>query len=154
MQLICEAYQIMKTILGMKESEIADVFETWNKGVLDSFLIEITRDILRYNDVDGAPLVTKILDSAGQKGTGKWTAINALDLGRFNLILLRTDSHFAASHSLIHIVPRSHRPTSHSDRRSRLCTMLVKLERRASTRIQSFGRTSNCSFRRRQETIH
>lgn len=82
MQLICEAYDIMKRILGMEESEIADVFERWNKGVLDSFLIEITRDILRYNDKDGKPLVTKILDSAGQKGTGKWTAINALDLGQ------------------------------------------------------------------------
>jgi 6-phosphogluconate dehydrogenase len=85
MQLICEAYQIMKTILGMEEAEIADVLERWNKGVLDSFLIEITRDILRYNDKDGKPLVTKILDSAGQKGTGKWTAINALDLGAWEL---------------------------------------------------------------------
>jgi len=81
MQLICEAYQILKQGLGMKEAEIADVFEKWNKGVLDSFLIEITRDILRYNDEDGQPLVTKIADVAGQKGTGKWTAINALDLG-------------------------------------------------------------------------
>ncbi|KAG5294436.1 6-phosphogluconate dehydrogenase [Histoplasma ohiense] len=60
---------------------MGDVFEKWNKGVLDSFLIEITRDVLRYNDDDGVPLVEKILDSAGQKGTGKWTAINALDLG-------------------------------------------------------------------------
>ena len=60
---------------------MADVFATWNKGVLDSFLIEITRDVLRYTDDDGKPLVEKILDSAGQKGTGKWTAINALDLG-------------------------------------------------------------------------
>ena len=60
---------------------MADVFEKWNKGVLDSFLIEITRDVLRFKDDDGSPLVEKILDSAGQKGTGKWTAINALDLG-------------------------------------------------------------------------
>lgn len=82
MQLICEAYHIMKAILGMEEAEIADVFERWNKGILDSFLIEITRDILRYNDKDGKPLVTKIMDAAGQKGTGKWTAINALDLGQ------------------------------------------------------------------------
>jgi len=81
MQLICEAYQILKQGLGLKEAEIADVFEKWNKGVLDSFLIEITRDILRFNDEDGEPLVTKIADVAGQKGTGKWTAINALDLG-------------------------------------------------------------------------
>jgi 6-phosphogluconate dehydrogenase len=65
----------------MSAAEMGDVFERWNKGVLDSFLIEITRDVLRFNDDDGAPLVGKILDSAGQKGTGKWTAINALDLG-------------------------------------------------------------------------
>src|SRR5277367_3038641 len=71
----------MKRGLGMSYPEMADVFAQWNKGVLDSFLIEITRDVLRYNDDDGKPLVEKILDSAGQKGTGKWTAINALDLG-------------------------------------------------------------------------
>ena len=71
----------MKRGLGLSEKEMGDVFEKWNKGVLDSFLIEITRDVLRFNDDDGTPLVEKILDSAGQKGTGKWTAINALDLG-------------------------------------------------------------------------
>jgi len=76
-----QAYDIMKRGLGMSYSEMADVFATWNKGVLDSFLIEITRDVLRYTDDDGKALVEKILDSAGQKGTGKWTAINALDLG-------------------------------------------------------------------------
>jgi len=81
MQLICEAYDIMKRGLGMTYPEMADVFAEWNNGVLDSFLIEITRDVLRYNDDDGTALVEKILDSAGQKGTGKWTAINALDLG-------------------------------------------------------------------------
>ncbi|KAI2607505.1 decarboxylating 6-phosphogluconate dehydrogenase [Hypoxylon fragiforme] len=81
MQLICEAYDIMKRGLGMSNKEMGDVFAKWNKGVLDSFLIEITRDIMYYNDEDGTPLVEKILDSAGQKGTGKWTAINALDLG-------------------------------------------------------------------------
>ncbi|SCZ95953.1 BZ3500_MvSof-1268-A1-R1_Chr8-1g09906 [Microbotryum saponariae] len=81
MQLITEAYDILKRGFGMSEGEIADVFENWNKGVLDSYLIEITTDILRYNDDDGVPLVTKILDSASQKGTGKWTAVNALDLG-------------------------------------------------------------------------
>jgi len=82
MQLICEAYDIMKRGIGMSNSEIGDVFTKWNTGVLDSFLIEITRDIMKYNDPDdGTPLVEKILDSAGQKGTGKWTAINALDLG-------------------------------------------------------------------------
>jgi len=81
MQLICEAYDILKRGLGLSEGEIGDIFATWNKGVLDSFLMEITRDILKFNDTDGTPLVTKILDKAGQKGTGKWTAINALDLG-------------------------------------------------------------------------
>ena len=71
----------MKRGLGLSCKEIGDVFAKWNKGVLDSFLIEITRDVLYYNDNDGTPLVDKILDKAGQKGTGKWTAINALDLG-------------------------------------------------------------------------
>ena len=71
----------MKRGLGLSAKEMADVFDQWNKGVLDSFLIEITRDVLRFDDDDGSPLVEKILDSAGQKGTGKWTAINALDLG-------------------------------------------------------------------------
>ena len=72
----------MKRGLGMSGKEMGDTFAEWNKGVLDSFLIEITRDILYYNDDDGTPLVEKILDSAGQKGTGKWTAINALDMGQ------------------------------------------------------------------------
>ena len=72
----------MKRGLGLGGKEMGDVFAQWNKGVLDSFLIEITRDILYYNDDDGTPLVEKILDSAGQKGTGKWTAINALDMGQ------------------------------------------------------------------------
>lgn len=71
----------MKRGLGMANKEIGDVFTEWNKGVLDSFLIEITRDIMYYNDDDGTPMLDKILDAAGQKGTGKWTAINALDLG-------------------------------------------------------------------------
>lgn len=71
----------MKRGLGMEDKEIGDVLAKWNKGVLDSFLIEITRDIMYFNDTDGTPLLEKILDSAGQKGTGKWTAINALDLG-------------------------------------------------------------------------
>jgi 6-phosphogluconate dehydrogenase len=81
MQLIAEAYDILKRGLGLHESEIADIFTTWNKGVLDSFLIEITANILKFNDDDGQPLLTKILDKAGQKGTGKWTAIAALDAG-------------------------------------------------------------------------
>lgn len=82
MQLICEAYDLMKRVGKFSNKEIGDVFAQWNKGVLDSFLIEITRDIMYYNDpTDGKPLLEKILDTAGQKGTGKWTAINALDLG-------------------------------------------------------------------------
>ncbi|KAH9944545.1 6-phosphogluconate dehydrogenase [Epithele typhae] len=81
MQLIAEAYDILKRGLGLHEDEIADIFTTWNKGVLDSFLIEITANILKFKDDDGQPLVTKILDKAGQKGTGKWTAIAALDAG-------------------------------------------------------------------------
>ncbi|AJU21032.1 BAF_collapsed_G0025510.mRNA.1.CDS.1 [Saccharomyces cerevisiae] len=81
MQLICEAYDIMKRLGGFTDKEISEVFAKWNNGVLDSFLVEITRDILKFDDVDGKPLVEKIMDTAGQKGTGKWTAINALDLG-------------------------------------------------------------------------
>src|SRR3989304_76342 len=80
MQLICEAYQIMKDLLGMSADEMHDVFAEWNKGDLDSYLIEITRDILAYKE-NGEALVEKILDTAGQKGTGKWTGIAALDLG-------------------------------------------------------------------------
>ena len=79
--MVLQAYDIMKRGLGMGDNEMSDVFDKWNKGVLDSFLIEITRDVLKFNDDDGKPLVEKILDTAGQKGTGKWTAINALDLG-------------------------------------------------------------------------
>ncbi len=81
MQLICEAYQIMKEVLGMSADEMHEVFKEWNEGELDSYLIEITRDILAYKDTDGAPIVDKILDTAGQKGTGKWTAIASLDEG-------------------------------------------------------------------------
>ena len=81
MQLICEAYQLMKDLLGMSADEMHEVFKEWNEGELDSYLIEITRDILAYKDTDGAPLVDKILDTAGQKGTGKWTGIAALDEG-------------------------------------------------------------------------
>jgi len=81
MQLICEAYQIMRDVLGMSAFEMHDVLKDWNNSELDSYLIEITRDILGYKDTDGKPLVDKILDTAGQKGTGKWTGIAALDLG-------------------------------------------------------------------------
>jgi 6-phosphogluconate dehydrogenase len=81
MQLICEAYMIMKDLLGMSADEMHEVFKEWNKGELDSYLIEITRDILAFKDTDGKPLVDKILDTAGQKGTGKWTGVASLDLG-------------------------------------------------------------------------
>ena len=81
MQLITEAYQIMRDLLHMNADEMHLIFKEWNEGELDSYLIEITRDILAYKDTDGKPLVDKILDTAGQKGTGKWTAITALDFG-------------------------------------------------------------------------
>jgi len=81
MQLICEAYQIMSDLLGMSADEIHRVFADWNEGELNSYLIEISRDIMAFKDDDGEPLVEKILDTAGQKGTGKWTGITALDLG-------------------------------------------------------------------------
>jgi 6-phosphogluconate dehydrogenase len=81
MQLICEAYQVMRDLLHMSADEMHDVFKEWNKGELDSYLIEITTDILAYKDADGKPLVDKILDTAGQKGTGKWTVVAALDSG-------------------------------------------------------------------------
>ena len=82
MQLICEAYQLLKEGLGLTADELHEVFAEWNKGELDSFLIEITAEILAKKDEeDGQPMIDKILDTAGQKGTGKWTAVSALDLG-------------------------------------------------------------------------
>lgn len=82
MQLIAEAYHLMRDLLGMKADEIAAVFADWNAGELDSYLIEITAEILAYKDTDGQPLVDKILDAAGQKGTGKWTVISSAELGQ------------------------------------------------------------------------
>ncbi len=81
MQLISEAYHLMKEILDLSYPEMQAAFAEWNRGVLNSYLIEITADILGFLDEDGTPMAEKILDSAGQKGTGRWTAINALDLG-------------------------------------------------------------------------
>jgi 6-phosphogluconate dehydrogenase len=81
MQLICEAYHLMRDGLGLSADDMHKVFAKWNKGKLDSYLIEITRDILAVKDADGSPLVDKILDAAEQKGTGKWTGISALDMG-------------------------------------------------------------------------
>ncbi|MEZ4519157.1 MAG: decarboxylating NADP(+)-dependent phosphogluconate dehydrogenase [Chloroflexota bacterium] len=81
MQLICEAYDVMSTGLGLSAGEISEVFKSWDTGKLNSYLIEITADILAYTDTDGQPMVDKILDTAGQKGTGKWAVGSALDLG-------------------------------------------------------------------------
>lgn len=81
MQLICESYHLMKDILGLSQDEMAQVFDDWNKSELDSFLIEITRDIMKFKDADGKYLLEKIRDTAGQKGTGKWTAIASLEYG-------------------------------------------------------------------------
>ncbi|MEF3303920.1 NADP-dependent phosphogluconate dehydrogenase [Paenibacillus sp. GYB003] len=82
MQLICEAYQLLRDVLGLGTEELHDIFSEWNKGELDSYLIEITADIFTKKDPDtGKPMVDVILDKAGQKGTGKWTSQSALDLG-------------------------------------------------------------------------
>jgi len=81
MQMISEAYSLLKNVLGMNHDEMADLFDEWNKTELESYLIEITANILRYKDSDGAPLVEKILDSAGQKGTGRWMSASAIELG-------------------------------------------------------------------------
>jgi len=81
MQVLAEAYDLLRRGIGLDYSTLGDVFEEWNTGVLDSFLVEITADIMRTADDDGTPLLELILDTAGQKGTGKWTAISALDLG-------------------------------------------------------------------------
>ncbi|HEX3797512.1 MAG TPA: decarboxylating NADP(+)-dependent phosphogluconate dehydrogenase [Verrucomicrobiae bacterium] len=81
MQVICEAYQLMRDGLGMTPDEMSEVFTEWNKGELDSFLIEITANILKFKDSDGLPLVDKIRDTAGQKGTGKWTVESSMEFG-------------------------------------------------------------------------
>ncbi len=81
-QLICESYDLMRSVLGLDPKELSGIFDRWNKGKLDSYLIEITRDIFAATDLDtGKPMIDLILDTAGQKGTGKWTVISALDLG-------------------------------------------------------------------------
>jgi 6-phosphogluconate dehydrogenase len=82
MQMICEAYDLMKNLLGLKPAEMGDIFADWNQGALDSFLIEITADILKQKDpASKKAFVDVVLDTAGQKGTGKWTSVNALDMG-------------------------------------------------------------------------
>jgi 6-phosphogluconate dehydrogenase len=82
MQVIAEAYHLLRTAAGLSYEELHETFAGWNRGKLDSYLIEITRDIMGFRDEDGEPLVERILDTAGQKGTGKWTAISSLDLGQ------------------------------------------------------------------------
>ena len=95
MQLICEIYDLLHRYLGLSNDEMQQVFSTWNKGELDSYLIEITADILGFKDEDGSPLVDSILDTAGQKGTGKWTGIAALHAG--TPLTLIVESVFARS---------------------------------------------------------
>lgn len=95
MQLICETYQIMRDGFGMSNEEMGAAFAKWNEGKLDSYLIEITRDILNYRDEEGEAVVDFILDKAGQKGTGKWTGIEALDHG--NPLTLIVEAVFARS---------------------------------------------------------
>jgi len=82
MQMICETYQMMKEGLGLSNEEMHEIFKEWNEGELDSYLIEVTRDILGYKTADGEAVIDVILDTAGQKGTGKWTAVSALDVGQ------------------------------------------------------------------------
>ena len=81
MQMICEAYHILSAIGGIEQYEIGEIFENWNQGILDSFLVEITADILKQEDPQRKPFVDIVLDAAGQKGTGGWTSVNALDMG-------------------------------------------------------------------------
>ena len=120
MQLICEAYQFMKDGLGMTYDEMHETFKSWKNSELNSYLVDITTDILAYKDADDTPLVEKILDTAGQKGTGKWTGINALDMG-IPLTLI-TESVFARCVSALKeqrvaaasLFPRSIMPVSGS----------------------------------------
>ncbi|MDX1348190.1 MAG: decarboxylating NADP(+)-dependent phosphogluconate dehydrogenase [Thiomicrorhabdus chilensis] len=117
MQLISEAYQLMREGLGMSAEECHETFAQWNQGVLDSYLIEITADILTFKDSDGEPLIDKILDAAGQKGTGKWTGISSLEMGV--PLTLITESVYARCLSALKdervtaskIYPRASQPT-------------------------------------------
>jgi len=98
MQLISETYHIMKDLLGLDNQEMHQVFSTWNNGKLDSYLIEITRDILGFQDENGEYTIDQILDSAGQKGTGKWTAVSSLEMGiPLTLISEAVNSRFLSS---------------------------------------------------------
>ncbi len=98
MQLICEAYHLMKEVLGMSADEMHAVFAEWNQGKLDSYLIQITADILNFKDEDGNPLLDKILDTAGQKGTGEWIAISALEMNiPVNMIVEAVQSRYLSA---------------------------------------------------------
>lgn len=114
MELICEAYQFMRDVLGMSAEECGDTFSRWNTTELDSYLIQITGEILRYKDTDGSPLVDHILDTAGQKGTGKWTGITALNQG--SPLTLITEAVFSR------------------------CLSAMKEERVAASRLYGFGK--------------
>lgn len=127
MQIICEAYQLLSEGLGLGADEIQEIFAEWNKGVLNSYLIEITTNILAYKDEDGAPLVDKILDTAGQKGTGKWTGINALDLGA--PLTLIAESVFARCLSAQKKNVLEHRKSCHKPLQNSLAIKLRRLKR-------------------------
>ena len=128
MQLICEAYQHHEaTASACRADEMHEVFAEWNKGELDSYLIEITRDILAFKDTDGTPLVDKILDTAGQKGTGKWTVINSQELGI--PITLMAEAVYSR------------------------CVSALKDERVAASKVLK-GRSAHSKLLRRQEGIH
>jgi 6-phosphogluconate dehydrogenase len=140
MQLIGEAYQLLKDGLGLAANELADVFKDWNRGELDSFLIEITAAIFAKKDEDGTPIVDKILDTAGQKGTGKWTAISALDLGMpvtligesvFSRCLSALKVERREASKILQGPPRERIPTAHRDefiesvRRALYCSKII-----------------------------
>lgn len=144
MQLIAEAYDILKRGLGLNESEIADIFLTWNKGVLDSFLIQITAEILKFNDDDGEPVLTKILDKAQQKGTGKWTAIAALDAGM-------PGEYYPPN---IFATMQTNFSFSHPHRRSRICPLPIGHQGGAYSCEQSHCRPPERDFPWRQEAVH
>src|SRR5579884_2344143 len=99
MQLIAEAYQLLKAVLSLNSDQLSEIFKDWNNGELDSYLIQITAEILAYKDSDGQPLIDKILDAAGQKGTGKWTVQSAAELGQ--PVSLITEAVFARSLSAL-----------------------------------------------------
>ncbi len=121
MQLIAEAYDLLKTVYGLSADQIADIFAEWKKGDLDSYLIEITAEVLRKRDAAGDPLVDRILDEAEQKGTGRWTSQSALDLGVpltaiteavfARALSARRDERIEAERLLAHAAPATREPT-------------------------------------------